>query len=127
MRVHSARELAKVIKRRRIELGLSQIELAKRVGASRHWLMEMERGKPSVSLHLVLETTAALGLMWDIRPAGPLTADAAEAGSAAVVDLNQVLQRALQSSAAPAGKPGRATSGRLRLTEQAQGRGTKPK
>jgi HTH-type transcriptional regulator / antitoxin HipB len=47
---------------RRKALGLDQIELAERVGVSRLWINQLERGKPGASLGLVLRTFSALGL-----------------------------------------------------------------
>ena len=56
MRVRSARELGAMIRDRRRQHGWDQQQLAERVGVSRLWISEMENGKPSVQLDLVLRT-----------------------------------------------------------------------
>lgn len=53
--------LATAMKRRRIKLGLSQIELAERVGSSQSRIAKMEAGDRSVSLDLLVRTLLALG------------------------------------------------------------------
>ena len=50
------------LRERRKQIGLDQVELARRVGVSRQWIVEMERGKPRSELHLVLKTIDTLGL-----------------------------------------------------------------
>ena len=53
--------LATALKRRRIKLGLSQIELAERVGSSQSRVAKMEACDRSVSLDLLVRTLLALG------------------------------------------------------------------
>ena len=62
MYVHSPSDLGALIRERRRKLGLAQQQLAERVGVSRQWLINVERGKPRAELALVLKTLAALGL-----------------------------------------------------------------
>lgn len=72
---------------RRHELGLSQAELARRVGVSRKWLSEFERGKASAELGLVLRVLDGLGLT--------LTIGRSEVGDEpeqAAVDLDSLLE-----------------------------------
>jgi HTH-type transcriptional regulator/antitoxin HipB len=57
-----------LIRDRRRSLSLSQAELAGRIGASRHWVMGVEAGKPTVELGLVLDTLSALELVCNLRP-----------------------------------------------------------
>jgi HTH-type transcriptional regulator/antitoxin HipB len=85
MRVRSIHDLAALVRGRRIELGLSQAELAARAGVSRDWVNYFEAGKPTVELILVLRVLEALGLALDVRPvideqvspqAGPTDLDA---------------------------------------------------
>jgi HTH-type transcriptional regulator/antitoxin HipB len=42
------------IRDRRSKLGLDQQELARRVGVSRKWIVEVEKGKPRAEIGLVL-------------------------------------------------------------------------
>lgn len=56
------RDIGLAIRRRRQELGWDQARLAQAAGASRQWIVEIERGKPRAELERVLRTLAALGL-----------------------------------------------------------------
>lgn len=55
-------DLGALIRGRRRALGLDQAELAARVGVSRLWVSQVERGKPGASIGLVLRALAAVGL-----------------------------------------------------------------
>ena len=83
------------IRDRRRRLGLDQAELAQRVGASRKWLVEVEKGKPRAEIGLLLRTLDALGLRLSIDADRAATADK-NAGSVAIptVDIDRVLDRA---------------------------------
>ena len=59
-------DLGRLIRARRRALGLGQQELAERVGVSRLWIVEFERGKPRAEVGLVLRTLTALGLALDV-------------------------------------------------------------
>jgi len=50
------------VRGRRIDLGMSQDDLAVRAGVSRRWLSSFEAGKGSVELGMVLRVLAALDL-----------------------------------------------------------------
>lgn len=85
MRVRSIHDLAATVRGRRVELGLSQAELAARARLSRDWVNYFEAGKPTVELILVLRILEALDLMLDVdaatdehvtRPAGSIDLDA---------------------------------------------------
>ena len=67
MRVRSPSELGALIRARRRELGLDQSALADRVGVSRQWIIEVEKGKPRAAIGLVLRTLNALGIFLDAR------------------------------------------------------------
>ena len=62
MRVRSTATAAAAVRGRRLELGLSQDELARRAGVSRKWVYEFEAGKPAAQLGHVLRVCEALGL-----------------------------------------------------------------
>jgi len=82
MRVKSIHDLASAARGRRIELGLSQAELARRAGVSRDWVNSFEAGKPTVELLLVLRILEVLGLRMNISgsagPPEPLPARSAD-------------------------------------------------
>ncbi len=62
MFVRTPFDLGTTLREHRRRLGLGQQQLADRVGVSRQWLIDMERGKPRGELGLVLKTLDALGL-----------------------------------------------------------------
>jgi HTH-type transcriptional regulator / antitoxin HipB len=60
--VRTPQDIGALIRSRRRALGLSQADLAGKLGISRLWITEIERGKPRASLVLVLQALSALGL-----------------------------------------------------------------
>jgi len=86
-------DLGLAIREQRTRLRLGQRELARRVGVSRQWIVEVEKGKPRAEVGLVLRTLAALGL--DLRAAQRSAADAPPAAAAIVpIDIDAVIDRA---------------------------------
>jgi HTH-type transcriptional regulator/antitoxin HipB len=65
----TVRDLAAIIRARRLEKGWTQAELAERVSVTRAWIIAFEQGKPGVDLSLVMRTIAALELVADVVPA----------------------------------------------------------
>lgn len=55
-------DVGAIIRARRTALGLGQAELATRVGVSRLWINQVERGKRGASLDLILRTLRALDI-----------------------------------------------------------------
>jgi HTH-type transcriptional regulator/antitoxin HipB len=53
-------DVGAIIRARRTALGLGQAELAAKVGVSRLWINQIERGKRGASLGLILRTLRAL-------------------------------------------------------------------
>lgn len=93
MIVRTAADIGGLIRTRRRALGLDQRELAARVGVSRLWVIEIERGKPRAELGLVLRTLAALGIHLDA--ATEREASGAEARSVAgAPDLDAIVRAA---------------------------------
>ena len=60
MALKTAQDVGLLIRQNRKQLGLSQQDLAQKVGVSRWWIIEIERGKPRAELGLVLKTFNAL-------------------------------------------------------------------
>jgi HTH-type transcriptional regulator / antitoxin HipB len=81
----------RLIRERRLKLGLDQITLARKAGTSRKWLIEVESGKPRAEIGLILRTLKALG----VTLAATDTTSGAPSGStkktAPSVDINQVI------------------------------------
>ncbi len=87
MAIRSTRDLAAVVRGRRIDLGLSQADVASRAGVSRKWVYEFEAGKATAEFGLILRVLDALGLALDLAAtdgASPLPKDSA-------VDLDALL------------------------------------
>jgi HTH-type transcriptional regulator/antitoxin HipB len=90
MRLRTATDIGAVIRDRRRALGLDQRTLAERVGVSRKWIIEVEKGKPRAALRLVLRTLEALGAVLRVddlaavRSKKPLPS--------ASIDLDRVIQ-----------------------------------
>lgn len=62
MKIRTAPELGAAIRERRRMLKLAQTDLAQRVGVSRQWIIEVEKGKPRAEIGLVLRTLEILGI-----------------------------------------------------------------
>lgn len=62
MRVRTPQDLAGLARGRRTDRGWTQAEVADRVGVSRKWVSDFERGKSSVDLASVLRLLDALGV-----------------------------------------------------------------
>jgi HTH-type transcriptional regulator/antitoxin HipB len=75
IQVNSIRDLAVAARGRRLDLGLSQADLAARARVSRQWISEFESGKPTAELGLALRLVDALGLRLSIDDGGPEAGD----------------------------------------------------
>ena len=62
MNIQTPAELGTLIRNTRQKLGLDQSSLSKKIGVSRLWLNEIEKGKPRAEIGLVLRTLAALNI-----------------------------------------------------------------
>lgn len=93
MIVRTPRDLGLLIRERRKKLGLDQAELAKKVGVSRLWVIEFEKGKPRAEVGLVMRALLALGLELDVatEPAAPVKR---RAGATWVPDIDAIVRDA---------------------------------
>ncbi len=89
MRLRTATDVAAVIRERQRALRMVQGTLAQRVGASRKWVVEVEKGKPRAALRLVLRTLEVLGLVLRVDSSGP--ARSTPTLPSAAVDLGEIL------------------------------------
>lgn len=92
MWVRTIDDIAEMVRARRKQMGLSQVELARRVGVSRKWIMDFERGKPSAEVSLVLRTLAATGLHLDVRDPPRRDPSARETPAALLDAAREVLE-----------------------------------
>jgi HTH-type transcriptional regulator/antitoxin HipB len=63
MLIRTPTDLGALIRDRRAKLGLEQRALAEKVGVSRQWIVEVEKGKPRAEIGLLLRTIDALGIV----------------------------------------------------------------
>jgi HTH-type transcriptional regulator/antitoxin HipB len=94
MLVRTPADLGAVIRGRRKQLKLDQAALAKQIGVSRQWVIEMERGHAGAELALVLRALDALSIRLDA-----ITMDQAGVhlrGSDAV-DVDAIVRKAKKS------------------------------
>ncbi len=85
MRIRNAKEIGALARENRLKLKLSQAQLAERVGVSRLWIVQLEKGKSTAQLDLVLRTLDTLGLSLEI------SANAFEVQSSSI-DLDKLLR-----------------------------------
>ena len=90
MIVRNPTELGATIRDRRRRLRLPQHDLAAKVGVSRQWIIEVEKGKSGAEIGLVFRTLAALGIAFRATEEG--SASATKPTPAA--DIDAVIARA---------------------------------
>lgn len=95
MLITDTRELGHLVREQRKRRGLSQRKLAEAVGASRHWVIALERGNPGAELGLVLKTLSVLGLRMDVQSRAPAATDHVTERTA------HVIERALAGNTPP--------------------------
>ncbi len=66
--VHTPAEFGQAIRARRRALGWTQTQLAAAAGVGRRWIIDLEAGKVTASLGLVMRTLAALSLEVALGP-----------------------------------------------------------
>jgi HTH-type transcriptional regulator / antitoxin HipB len=90
--VRTPAELGAIVRDRRKRLNLDQSTLARRIGVSRQWVIDIEHGHPRAELALVLRALDALGI--------PLHASSEPAtGESSTVDLDAIVAKARKSRA----------------------------
>src|ERR1700733_14435455 len=67
MRIRTAADLGAFIRERRNKLGMDQIDLAKKAGTSRKWLVEAGGGEPGTHIRLLLRTLKSLEISIDVE------------------------------------------------------------
>src|SRR5438876_5660048 len=93
MLLRTPKDIGALIRQRRRDLGLDQKTLADRVGVSRQWVIEVERGKPRAELALVLRTLDVLGVPLATQRRGHAAVTPAAPDIDAVVEAARKPQR----------------------------------
>lgn len=86
MRVASPMSLSSAIKSRRLDLKITQEDLAKSAGVSRRTITALEAGKATVRLDVLLRLIEALRLTIDVAPSE-------SGGRGEAVDLDSLLEQ----------------------------------
>lgn len=73
--LRTVRELGSFLKARRLELGLTQQQLADLLGTQRQWVIRLEAGNEGAELGLVLLAIDTLDLEWTLVPKAPSHSD----------------------------------------------------
>ena len=68
--IRSAEELGGLVRERRKRLALKQLDIAGLGNTGNRFIVELERGKPTVQLQKVLDVLDLLGLEIVVRPKG---------------------------------------------------------
>jgi HTH-type transcriptional regulator/antitoxin HipB len=71
MHIRTPADLGALIRDHRTRLGLDQKSLAQKVGVSRQWIVDVEKGKARAEIGLLLRTVSALGIALDADKEGP--------------------------------------------------------
>ena len=61
MFIRTPQDIGALLRETRKKAGLGQAELARRIGVSRQWVVEVERGKPRAEMGLILRALNTLG------------------------------------------------------------------
>ncbi|NGM23882.1 helix-turn-helix transcriptional regulator [Roseomonas stagni] len=85
MQVRTPRELGAFIRDTRKRQGLTQARLAERAGVSRSWVIDLEAGKHSLEIGLVLAVLDLLGIALHLGP--PRAASASQANPYAALEI----------------------------------------
>lgn len=93
MLIRTSADLGAIIRDTRKRLKLDQSSLAKRIGVSRQWVIEVERGHARAELGLVLRALGALGIHLD---AGSKQSHG-RGSEKSVVDINAIVSKAKKS------------------------------
>lgn len=73
MLIRTPREIGLLVRESRRTLGLTQAQLAERIGASREWVRLLESGaKPRLELGLTLRALTALSITLDAQFSAPV-------------------------------------------------------
>jgi HTH-type transcriptional regulator/antitoxin HipB len=90
MRIRTPADLGALIRDHRIKLGLDQRSLAPKVGVSRQWIVEVEKGRPRAEIGLLLRTINALGILLATDEEAP----GKKGGGTPAVDIDSIVAAA---------------------------------
>ena len=91
MIIRTPKDLGHLVRDYRSQRSVTQAQLAKLVGASRKWIVDLEAGKRTADLSLVLRTLKALGLDLNVR-------DRADRQSGGASDVDDIVEQSKRSA-----------------------------
>ncbi len=92
MLVRTPRDVGAAIRERRRELGWDQQALANKIGVSRQWVIEIEKGKPRAEVGLVLRVLDALGVRLSLG--GGTAASGKTGDTVSEIDIDAIVRKA---------------------------------
>jgi HTH-type transcriptional regulator / antitoxin HipB len=96
MLIRTPADLGAIIRDRRKHLKLNQAALAKRIGVSRPWIIDVEHGHPRAELGLVLRAFNVLDIRLDAI-AGDTKTSVANSRRPSAVDIDAIVANARKS------------------------------
>ncbi|HEX8715848.1 MAG TPA: helix-turn-helix domain-containing protein [Gemmatimonadaceae bacterium] len=111
MRTLTPRDIGALARDARRELGMTQTQLATKIGASRFWVAEFEQGKPRAELGLVLKALKALRLVLTVDTESTVSGQqggiSTGIGEQPLVELSAILRRTATPPSSPVEYPPR--------------------
>jgi HTH-type transcriptional regulator/antitoxin HipB len=89
MQIRTPKEIGLLVRDQRKRLGLTQDGLARRLGTSRLWVVQLEQGKPTLQLGLVLAALNDLAIPLHVRVAE--TSPRPGGRRRAAIDLDRII------------------------------------
>jgi len=86
-------DLGSAIRDRRRRLNLDQEDLAKQVGVSRKWIIDVEKGKPRAEIGLILRTLDVLGIRLSLDTTDMIPEETATL-AVPMADIDKIIERA---------------------------------
>lgn len=91
--IQTPKELGLAIRSRRKELGWDQATLAKQVGVTRQWVIDIEKGKPRAELGLAMRALRVLGLSLNVETKPESGGEHEAAAGPPNLDINAIVER----------------------------------
>lgn len=101
MVIRTPADLGAMIRSARKRLDMDQTELARKVGVSRWWLVEIEKGKPRAEIGLILRTLNALQISLGAertRKSVAKVKKAANKENRSSIDIDQIIAKARRAN-----------------------------
>ena len=98
MNIRRPKDLGRLIRTQRTAQRLNQQQLADRLGVSRSWINELEAGKPTVQLNLVLRTLNELGIALTASTAADRNESLSARQNRPLIDIDDIADTGLDET-----------------------------